>query len=246
MLTLETSGPLRTITISNPTKANALSLEDFNDLADLTAEIASDATAACLVVRGGGKHFSAGIDLDLLHGLGAAPTPEAIGTLQRGFLTLATLEIPTVAAIDGACIGAGLELALACDVRIGTRRVRCSLPEVRYGIVADLGGLSLLPEVVGAHRALGLALGARELDADEARSLGILDEIADGDTELAERVDAVTAQFLAAPTEAQRATKRLLIAARRTRMEAELALAALANVELMRARSSSSEPPTGA
>ncbi|ACU53514.1 Enoyl-CoA hydratase/isomerase [Acidimicrobium ferrooxidans DSM 10331] len=246
MLTMETSGPLRTITIANPTKANALGMEDFGDLADLLAEIGSDAAAACVVVRGSGKHFSAGIDLDLLRGLGATPSPETIGMLQRGFLALATLEIPTIAAIDGACIGAGLELALACDVRIGTRWVRCSLPEVRFGIVADLGGLSLLPEVVGTHRALALALGAGELDANEARAYGILDDVVADDAELARRVDAVAAQFLAAPTEAQRATKRLVIAARRTRMEAELAQAALANVQLMRARSSSSEPPTGA
>jgi enoyl-CoA hydratase/carnithine racemase len=243
MLHLDVEGTRRTLTIDNPERANALGPDDFAALDALLAKVESDEEATCLVVRGTGAHFSAGIDLALLAAMAEKATLEGIRALQRGFLRLATLEVPVIAAIDGACIGAGLELALACDLRLATAGARFSLPEVRYGVVADLGGLSLAPELLGTARALELALLADTLPADRAFAMGLVTEVVEDRVALEARV-AERARVLDALTPATlRATKRVLLARRRERIKAELELAARENLALLAGRSPQAPTP---
>lgn len=233
MLRIEGSPTRRVLVIDRPERANALGLEEFHGLIEATDGLARDPQVTSVVVRGSGAHFCAGIDLALLGQLASAPRVEDVHALQRAVLQLALLEVPTMAAIDGACIGAGLELALACDLRIATARSTFSLPEARFGIVADLGGLSLTPEILGTARALELALTTRRLSAKEAAQVGLVHEVVEDASALDTRLQHVIAELEASPPDALRATKRLLLQQRRRRLEADLADAAAATAGLL-------------
>jgi 3-hydroxyacyl-CoA dehydrogenase/enoyl-CoA hydratase/3-hydroxybutyryl-CoA epimerase len=131
--------------------------------------------------------FIAGADLSVLACMadqaGAAPANDFLATLielgQRVFTKLASLNIPTLAAIHGACLGGGLEMALACDYRIATsdRATKIGLPETRLGIIPAWGGCTRLPRLIGLRRALDLILSGKPVNAPRAMALGLVDEV---------------------------------------------------------------------
>lgn len=176
--------------------------------------------ARVLIVRGE-RHFSVGLDVKATAPSIAAALSQPAATKHGAFKAvvdemhaaiegLAALPIPVIAAIDGWCIGAGLELAAACDIRLATHAARFSLPEVRLGIAADLGGLQRLPGIVGRGRAAHLALTAEPIDAATAERWGLVTELhADADA-LYARADALAAHLAALPPRALEGTKRTL------------------------------------
>ncbi|MFB9995065.1 enoyl-CoA hydratase/isomerase family protein [Deinococcus oregonensis] len=175
--------------------------------------------ARVLIVRGE-RHFSVGLDVkatapSIAAALGQPTGKQAafravVDEMHAAIEGLAALPIPVIAAVDGWCIGAGLELAAACDIRLATASARFSLPEVRLGIAADLGGLQRLPGIIGRGRAAHLALTAEPIDATTAERWGLVTELHTDAEALYARADALAAHLAALPPQALEGTKRTL------------------------------------
>jgi enoyl-CoA hydratase/carnithine racemase len=175
-----------------------------------------------VVVRGAGRSFSAGLDRTLfsaepgvpggLGDLGSRPTAEAedrIREYQQGFRWLRRPGIVSVAAVQGHAIGAGCQLALACDLRILTDDASLRLPEATLGLVPDLTGTSTLVELVGYSRALEICLTGRAVKATEAHAIGVANLVVPA-AELDGAVADLIAALTAVPVNASRATAELV------------------------------------
>ena len=170
------------VTIERPEKRNAMDLEVFDQLHAHAREVAGDQAVGAVVVAGRDGTFSSGLDVGVLAGqLGAAdsddgaggPDADLIGRLQAAFTAYEDLDVPTLAAIEGYCFGAGIQLALACHLRAVAPDVQLSVMETRWGLVPDLGGTHRLPRLVGLGRATELTLTARRVAAEEAVTIGL-------------------------------------------------------------------------
>ena len=166
------------LTIDNPPR-NCLADPDFLEIDDLMRWI-SDPALKGIIVTGTGRHFSAGADLDALGKL-ARDHGRLLSGMRRGKEILSCLEraeVPTVAAIEGACFGGGLEIALACHIRVCGETSIFAFPEVNHGLVPGMGGTVRLPALSGLGRAMHMILGGDTIDAERARSMQLVDYIA--------------------------------------------------------------------
>jgi len=173
------------VVIDRPDKRNAMSRAVLELLRDHAAEVAehiASRAVGAVVVSGRGEHFSAGLDLADLAGLVTDDLDEdGVAAVQDVFTAFEELDAPVLAAIDGVCLGAGLQLAVACHVRGVTARASLSVLEPRWGLVPDLGASWRLPRLVGQGRATELMLTARRVDAAEALRLGLVELELEGD-----------------------------------------------------------------
>ncbi|RZL84133.1 MAG: enoyl-CoA hydratase/isomerase family protein [Rhodococcus sp. (in: high G+C Gram-positive bacteria)] len=175
-------GRVATVLIDRPRKLNALTLELLDDLyTELRAVEHSDAQMV-LLKTAGDKAFCVGADITQF----AQFTPAQmwkrwIAEGHRVFNFLAQLRPPTIAVVDGIAVGGGLELALACDLRVGTTTARLGLPETSLGTIPGWGGTERLTNVIGAARAKELIFTRRQLDAETALAWGLLTAVADRD-----------------------------------------------------------------
>ena len=161
------------VTIDRPEKRNAMDLEVFAQLAEHAARIEADPDVGAVVVAGAAGTFSAGLDLTTLGGLlGEGLDPVMVARLQATFTAYEELDVPVLAAIEGHCLGGGIQLAAACHLRAVAPSASLSVLEVRWGLVPDLGGTYRLPRLVGPGRATELAMTARRFDAEEALATG--------------------------------------------------------------------------
>lgn len=179
---LECDGPVATVTLCRPDVLNAQTPETWRVLTDFSRDLPGDVRV--VILRGEGRAFSAGLDRAVLAGSGD-PTfmdlvrqpPERaadrIGEFQRGFTWLRRNDLVTIAAVQGHAIGAGFQLALACDVRVLAEDAQLSMAEVTLGLVPDLGGTKRLVELVGYARALELCVTGRRVAAAEALRVGL-------------------------------------------------------------------------
>lgn len=175
------------LTLLGPGRGNAMGPDFWRELPTAVAKVAADAASRVLVVRGSGEHFSYGLDLPGMGGafaevlgqgaLGRTRIMALARQMQAGFDALAALDKPVIAAIDGWCIGAGVEMIVACDLRLATTRARFALREVNVGIVADLGGLQRLPWIVGEGVAREMALTGADIDATRAERVGLVNSV---------------------------------------------------------------------
>lgn len=164
------------ITIDRPQRRNAMSLEVFDGLRARAEQAGDDDGAGAVLVRGAGGVFSSGIDTSVFGGQAEEGISEAfIRRLQDSFTAFEVLDKPTVAAIEGYCFGAGLQLAVACHLRAVGPTAVLSVMERRWGLIPDLGGTHRLPRLVGLGRATELALTARRVTAEEALAMGLAD-----------------------------------------------------------------------
>lgn len=168
------------VTIDRPEKRNAMSMEVFDGLLEAgeraAKESLEDGGVGAVLVRGADGVFSAGIDLATFgEQLADGPSAAFIDHLQSAFTVFEELDVPSVAAIEGYCFGAGVQLAAACHVRLVAPGAQLSVMETRWGLVPDLGGCHRLPRLVGLGRATELALTARRVPADEALAMGLCD-----------------------------------------------------------------------
>jgi enoyl-CoA hydratase len=166
------------ITVNRPDKLNALNRETMSELADAFARAQSDAAVRGVILTGAGeKAFVAGADINEL----AVLTPiEAQELSLRGQAILRGLERmpkPSVAAVNGFALGGGLELAMACTIRIASENARLGQPEVKLGIVPGYGGTQRLPRLVGRGRALEMLLSGDPIDAVEALRIGLVNAV---------------------------------------------------------------------
>lgn len=161
------------VTLDRPDKRNAMDLEVFAQLAEHADRVVGDRSVGAVLVAGRDGTFSAGLDLETLGGLlGGDLDPSIVARLQATFTAYEELDVPVLAAIEGHCLGGGLQLAAACHLRGVAPSARLSVLEARWGLVPDLGGTHRLPRLVGAGRTTELAMTARTFDADEALKIG--------------------------------------------------------------------------
>lgn len=195
-VTLDIEGPTATITLRRERKLNALSPEMLEQLGDHLAQVRTS-NARVLLVRGAGdRAFCVGADINRF----AVLTPvQMLSWSERGhrvFDALAALPQPSIAVLHGPIFGGGLELALACDLRVAATTSKLGLPEVGLGTVPGWGGTERLVELVGRGRAKDVILGRHTLDATTALSWGVLSDVAEPDqlervaTDLANRIAA--------------------------------------------------------
>jgi 2-(1,2-epoxy-1,2-dihydrophenyl)acetyl-CoA isomerase len=185
----EATDRVAVITLNRPDAANAYTTEMFLGLEAAFDRAAEDDAVRAVILTGAGKSFSAGGDLRLLQareGMFAGGPVELrrryVDGVQRVPRRLARFEKPVIAAVNGAAVGAGLDLACMCDLRIAARGARFGSPFVRLGLVPGDGGAFFLARVVGFPRALELMLTGRLIDAEEAERIGLVHEVvADGD-----------------------------------------------------------------
>ncbi|WP_233849928.1 enoyl-CoA hydratase/isomerase family protein [Paraburkholderia sp. HD33-4] len=195
---------------------NPLSLDLREDYADMLDRVERDRGIRALILTGSGGSFCAGGDLRSLRQARENPeagSPDAIRRrLADGHVwmqRLRNLEIPVIAAVDGAAAGAGFSLALAADFVLASSRAFFCMSFVKVGLVPDLGAAYLLPRVVGLAMAKELALTARRIDAQEAKQLGIVHAVHAPEA-LAQQARGFARRFLAGPREAMGLSKRLL------------------------------------
>ena len=169
------------ITLNRPDALNALSFALIKELARVLDEVAASDARAVLITGAGEKAFCAGADIKELIGRTLIEQKRGGEQGQSVFAKLESLPMPSVAIINGYAFGGGLELALACTLRIATRNAKMGLPEIKLGLIPGYGGTQRLPRAVGEGRAMEMILSGRTVDADEAHRIGLVQRIVDGD-----------------------------------------------------------------
>src|SRR3954452_8335788 len=170
------------LTLDNPELRNAMSDEMTASWVAAVAELGADPSVRAVVVTGEGSAFCSGGNTSWIASEPDASVDRLRGRMlpfYRSWLSIRSLEVPTIAAVNGAAIGAGLCLALACDLRFAAEGARLGVPFVKLGMHAGMGGTYLLPEVVGEAHARDLLLTGRVVDADEALRIGLVSRVLD-------------------------------------------------------------------
>ena len=175
----EDRGAARHLILNRADKRNSFNSELVDALGAALTTAADDSSVRVVVIRGDGDVFSAGMDIKELASLSS--TPDRLREFRRRAVNAWNLAEemtkPTIAQIHGACIGGAMELALACDFRIIAEGSRLSIPEVRLGLIPDVGGSSRLPAIVGLGRAKELIMTGREFSTDEALAFGLANRV---------------------------------------------------------------------
>ncbi|WP_291424277.1 enoyl-CoA hydratase-related protein [Deinococcus sp.] len=180
-ITLDQHGPLVVLTVNRPKALNALNGETIGEISQALDMIADNAEISALIITGGGeKAFVAGADISELAAVDGVYGGREVSLAGQDLMNqVSTLPIPVIAAIGGFALGGGLELALACDVRVASPKAKLGLPEVTLGLIPGYGGTQRLARLIGAGRALDMMLTARQVGAEEALSMGLVNYVAD-------------------------------------------------------------------
>ena len=167
------------VTFTRPKTLNALAADILVEIAEVTEVLAEDPEVKVAVFTGEGKAFIAGADISEINVLKDVfiGREYSLGG-QEVMNRIAALPVPTIAAINGYALGGGLELALACDLRVAASGAKLGLPEVGLGLIPGFGGTQRLPRLIGAGRALDLILTGRHVPAEEALQLGLVNRVA--------------------------------------------------------------------
>jgi len=229
-LIFDRQGRVGWLRLNRPDKLNSWTFAMWGEMAKLGDELVADEDLRALVVIGEGRAFSSGIDTSnfspgqsgaLFSEAGSgAPTDStgddqlvtAVTEIQACYSWLAEAPYPTIAAVRGYALGAGMQLAMACDLRIVARGTKLGLPEHRYGLLPDLGGLYWLPRLVGPAKAKELVWTGERIDADEAHRIGLANQVV-RDDELETTVAGLAEILAAQPPIAVSGSKRAIDAA---------------------------------
>ncbi len=232
-LTLQSHEGITRLTLNRPELRNAMSPEMGHEMSAAVSEINSAPGTRVVIVSGAGKAFSAGGNLkSLASETGVDSGAPGLGgglKFYKLFLSVRQLEVPTIAAINGHAIGAGLCLALACDMRVIHERAKVGMTFTRLGIHPGMAATWTLPRLAGSARAAELLFTGRVIDAQEAYRMGLVNRIAGEDFD--EVVDGLAAEVAAAAPLAVRSVKRSLADSERCDLEAALEREASAQAE---------------
>jgi 2-(1,2-epoxy-1,2-dihydrophenyl)acetyl-CoA isomerase len=223
---LDKTGGVGTITLNRPQSLNAFDRAMHEGLHAALDNVAADEGVRCVVLRGEGRGFSAGADLrseDLKRGDGEPPDLGAYlrDTYGRTIAQIAALEKPVLASLHGPVYGAGLGLALACDLRVAARDASFSVAFVKIGLVPDAGVSFFLPRIVGLGRAIEMSMTGEPIDADEAYRIGLVNRVV-GNEELAGATAALAGHLASMPTTALAGMRRTLYASFESDLQAAL------------------------
>lgn len=187
----ETRERITTITLNRPHRRNAISGRMLGELTAALRKAGDDPEVRCVILTGAGAGFCSGLDIkDTLAGTGIGSDPEAVGESGSEIENLPTvvlqeLDVPVIGVINGAAAGYGLDLALGCDMRIGSYSTRLLPGFAKRGVVPESGGTWYLPRLVGWSKACRIAMLGRDLDSNEALGIGLLDEVVDDENLMA-------------------------------------------------------------
>lgn len=234
LLKIERTGHVVTLVMNRPEERNAIgSMRDCEEFVEACAAIEADTDIGAVVLTGSGGSFCAGGNLKGMKtrtGVGAAATPVATRlnykrTIQRIPLALYNLEVPTIAAVDGHAIGAGLDLACMCDIRYASTAARFAESFVKVGLIPGDGGAWLLQRIVGPSLAMEMSFTGDMLNAEQALAAGLVSRVLPPE-ELVAEAQALAARIAANPRPAVRMTKRLIREAQHSRLDTLLEISA--------------------
>ena len=180
------NGSIYTISLNRPAKRNAINVEMFTGICELAENQAGDPEIRAIILKGEGEMFSAGVDFNSLgaevgaclgEGGGGASLRALTYRFQQYFNRIEAVEIPIICVMHGRALGLGIELALACDIRLMSDDCIWALPELKLGVIADVGGTSRLARLLGPSRAMEIFLTAREYSAQQALDWGLVNYI---------------------------------------------------------------------
>jgi len=185
---IEQTDHVATLWLNRPEKMNAMSADMWADIPAAMSDLDADDSVRAVVLAGRGKAFTVGIDVNMLAGLQPAGASQAesnqatynkIKELQLTASCFANSPKPVIAAVHGYCLGAGMDLITACDVRLASSDSTLSIRETRMGLVADIGTLERLPGIVGAGHTAELAYTGKDISGARAREIGLVNEVYD-------------------------------------------------------------------
>jgi 2-(1,2-epoxy-1,2-dihydrophenyl)acetyl-CoA isomerase len=222
------------IRLDRPDKLNALTGRMSEEILHVLGASAEDPAVRCVVVTGEGRGFCAGQDLGEFSARDLS-SPDVAEHLRSGYnpmiAALVELPKPVIAGVNGVVAGAGLSLALACDLRLASDAATFLQAFVKIGLVPDSGGTWLLPRAVGFGRALELSITGRKVDAEEAARIGLVHRVVPAQS-FARELEELAASFADGPTRAIGATKRLLSEAMGSTLAETLEREAVAQAEM--------------
>ncbi len=213
LLRIEKNNGIATVSLNRPEKRNAMSFALLRELVNAARQIKKDRSIRCVILTGEAHVFSAGIDLADLN----APKNTAYAAwellkpgqslFQKAFLIWQELPVPVIAAMEGYCLGAGMQLALAADIRIAHPDTKMSIMESRWGLVPDMGLTRSLKGLIGVDLAKELTLTARVFDGDYAKEIGLVTHLSDSPLE---KANEIATEMLQRSPDALTAAKRVL------------------------------------
>jgi enoyl-CoA hydratase len=205
-LHIEKVGAALRVTFNRPQQLNAFTSPMLEDLCDLLEEASVDPSVRVVVVSAGGRAFSSGADLNAIGATSNEPGMEVLRVANRVVRAIRAMPQPVIAAVNGAAVGVGCSVALACDVVFAAESAYFLLPFVGIALMPDGGATALVPAAVGRSRALGMALVGDRLSASEAERWGLIYRVVPDD-EFDGQVGAIVDRFAAGSPPALAATK---------------------------------------
>lgn len=218
VVVVDFAGRRATIDLNRPEKLNALNMELVTSLEHAAQQVAADSRVDVVVVRGRGRSFCAGLDLGMFAAEGMSQ--EFYRCQERGFRLLETMDKTVLAAIHGHCLGGGVQLAAACDIRVASDDSVIGLPAVDEGLFPGMAPYRL-PRLIGKGRAASLILTGRQLSAGESCSIGLVDHVVEA-AGFDEQLTALVESYARAPRRAAAASKRLIASSYDVSFEAAL------------------------
>ncbi len=189
-LNISRHGPIAQVLLDNPDKLNAFGPEFWDEAADQIDAIGTDDQVRVVIVSGAGRAFTAGLDIAaVMPSLPISPTGgppdgrrqaqlhQTIRKMQGAITAFERCEVPVIAAVHGYCLGAGVDLITACDIRLAAADARFGVRETKLAMVADVGTLQRLPRIVGPGIARELVFTGRDFDAEYARAIGLVNRV---------------------------------------------------------------------
>lgn len=219
--TVQIKNKIAQVAFNRPEKSNALNMDAWTEMQTIFETFSTDNKVRVVILSGEGKHFCAGIDLELLlsinklrdiscSGKRNEKVKKFIVTLQQTVTAIEKCSKPVIAAIHNACIGGGVDIATACDMRYSTTDAYFSIKEIDLGMVADLGTLQRLPKIISPAIAAEMAYTGRNVSGTEAKNIGLVNECFSSKKLLMEGVAKIAASIAEKSPLSIRGTKNVL------------------------------------
>jgi len=218
MLELKKKGQVAHVKLNHPEKRNAMTVAFFYEMAELFSELDRDDDVRVVLIKGAGDHFTAG--LDLVDAASAVDVDKYAGgreklriwikEMQEGMNAVEKCRKPVITAVHGYCIGGGIDLMSAADVRLAARDAVFSIRETKIGIIADVGTLQRLPHIIGHGHFRELALTGRDFTAEHAYKIGLINYLCEDRASLFAKADELAAEIVALPPLAVQGTKEVI------------------------------------
>ena len=224
VLTLEIDAHVATLWLDREEARNAMGSALWRDLPRAAQAVASDPNVRVLVIAAKGPHFTVGLDLKEFGGgfasvskssskaASSAQAYRAVREMQASVTSIAQLNVPVIAAVHGYCIGGGVDLIAACDIRLASADATFSVREAKVAIVADLGSLQRLPRIISAGHLAELAFTGKDIPANRAAAIGLVNDVYDDQAALMTAAYALAAEIAANSPFAVQGTKAVLAA----------------------------------